>query len=303
MSDVLSQVLAYKQQKEAQNLADIQAIPQAVNTINAYQQQATKNRLDLLTNQISAAKSGLRVDPSTYNITPDESLISNSMQNLSIFDPTTGEISTQRIPKGQIRNTTTPEDVAAKETAKSFASYAGTKETAARAFDLRKEFQEYPQVKEYRTVKNQVDAMDSLLNNIDTDKSSALALDQGLITLFNKITDPNSVVRESEYERTPQNLSLVNRFSGSLEKLKNGGAGLTSEDRKALVFGAKVIADSRGKNYNDIYSRYKDLSNKFGVDPNLVLSGDQQHKSYIGENSNNSGSSQSVGKYKIVSVK
>lgn len=141
------------------------------------------------------------------------------------------------------------------------------------ASSLRTEFQSLPVVKDYQVIKNQVSSMDSLLEKVKVgDGQSALALDQGLITLFNKVSDPTSVVRESEYERTPKNLSLANRFSGAFQKLESGGAGLTQDDRDALVFGAKVIADSRGAEYDNIVSQYDDLSKKFGVDSSLVTS-------------------------------
>ena len=142
----------------------------------------------------------------------------------------------------------------------------------ARANLLRKEFIDRPEIKEFVTVRNKVNSMDALLTNIN-DKQSRLALDQGLITLFNKITDPNSVVRESEYERTPHNLSLANRFSGAIEKLQKGGAGLTNEDRESLVWGAKIIANEQGKMFNERLSQYSDIAQAYGVEPSLVTAG------------------------------
>lgn len=162
------------------------------------------------------------------------------------------------------------------------------------SFDLRKEFQSIQQVKDYQTIKNQVSSMDALIKNL-SDKNNRLALDQGLITLFNKITDPQSVVRESEYERTPSNLALANRFSGAFEKLVKGGAGLTNDDRKALVFGAKIIADSRGNEYNQLVDNYEGLAKEFGVKPSNVTSGLGRHKPFLQKDINSSG-------FKIVSV-
>lgn len=138
-------------------------------------------------------------------------------------------------------------------------------------FELRKEFINRPEVKEYQTIKTQVSSMDSLLGSaLNGDEKSKLALDQGLITMFNKLTDPNSVVRESEYERTPANLSLMNRVSGSFKKLKEGGAGLTNEDRKTLVKGAKVIFNARGKVFSDVQKEYERLASDYNFDPKKV---------------------------------
>ena len=143
-----------------------------------------------------------------------------------------------------------------------------------RAFKLRNEFQALPLVKEYQVVRSKVTSMDALMEGVKKgDEQSKLALDQGLITLFNKITDPESVVRESEYERTGKNLSLINRFKGAFQKLKIGGAGLTDEDRDALVFGAKLMANARTKQYNKLKSNYDSLSNSFGAEADLVTGG------------------------------
>ncbi|HEB13531.1 MAG TPA: hypothetical protein ENI13_00970 [candidate division CPR3 bacterium] len=62
-----------------------------------------------------------------------------------------------------------------------------------------------------------------------------VAVDQAIISSFNKITDPASVVRESEYARTAEDLALLNRLKGKIEKLLKGGAGLTQDDRDAIV--------------------------------------------------------------------
>lgn len=142
----------------------------------------------------------------------------------------------------------------------------------------RTEFINRPEVKEYTTINTQVKSMDALLKNaLSGDMNNVVALDQALITMYNKLTDPQSVVRESEYARTPQNLPIVNRISGAIEKLKKGGAGLTNDDRQALVQGAKVIAEERGKTFNTTLERYNNLANKYGIDPELITGGFQPH--------------------------
>lgn len=129
--------------------------------------------------------------------------------------------------------------------------------------DLRKEFIGLPEVKDYITVNTAVRSMDALLNRaIQGDQKNVVALDQALVTLYNKMTDPTSVVRESEYARTPENLPIVNRISGAITKLEQGGAGLTNDDREALVTGAKIIANERGGVFNErrgLYDRQAQL--------------------------------------------
>lgn len=84
-----------------------------------------------------------------------------------------------------------------------------------------------------------------------------VAIDQALINLYNKVTDPESVVRESEYKRTGENLPLINKFLGAFEKVKRGGAGLTDEDRKALVDMTKRLYEVSEKRYNARLDEYR----------------------------------------------
>ena len=124
--------------------------------------------------------------------------------------------------------------------------------------------------------------MDALLKKaLSGDIKNKVALDQALISLFNKLTDPTSVVRESEYARTPENIPTVNRIIGALQKLSRGGAGLTDEDRKALVTGAKIIGNERGKIYNQTRQEYEDMSNEYGLDTKLTMRGMKPHEVYL----------------------
>jgi hypothetical protein len=158
----------------------------------------------------------------------------------------------------------------------------------AESTKVREEFLNRPEVKEFVSINTNVRAIDRLVSESGAIKNK-VALDQALITMFNKLTDPNSVVRESEYARTPENLPLVNRFSGALQKLQKGGAGLTDDDRRTLVWGARVIANERGRTYNETYQGYVDLANQYGIEESLITRGLSQHKEYpldIGKSDN-----------------
>lgn len=50
---------------------------------------------------------------------------------------------------------------------------------------------------------------------------------QAIITSFNKILDPTSVVRESEYDRTAAGQSLLAQLQGKYDNIVSGGAGVT----------------------------------------------------------------------------
>lgn len=113
---------------------------------------------------------------------------------------------------------------------------SGTHERADRQFavTLRKEFNALPEVKEYNETMPKIKSMQSAFEASKKTKNF-VAIDQALITLYNKLTDPTSVVRESEYARTAQNIPLINQIRGKAEKVLRGGAGLTGEERKALM--------------------------------------------------------------------
>ena len=151
----------------------------------------------------------------------------------------------------------------------------------ANSTKLRQEFINRPEVKDYIIVSTNVKAMDSLLKKSRSgDIKNNVALDQGLITMYNKLTDPQSVVRESEYARTPGNLPFVNQFQGAFQKLQQGGAGLTLKDREALVQGAKIIVNERGGQYQTSLNDYKGLAAEYGLDEKLITRDMKDYKPY-----------------------
>jgi hypothetical protein len=153
------------------------------------------------------------------------------------------------------------------------ANAKGEKDKFARSTTLRKEFNSRPEVRDWVAVSTNIDAMESSLQNVLSGNVKNLsALDQGLITMYNKLTDPTSVVRESEFARTPENVPIVNRVMGAIHKIKSGGAGMENADREALVIGAKIIANERGKTFQDTKEQYSVIAGHYGIDPNLVTS-------------------------------
>lgn len=71
---VLDTVLAYKQQKDAQQNADLTAIGPALTAFNTAKQASHKSLLEDLTVKIAGAKEGLAVDTNTGILTPDATL-------------------------------------------------------------------------------------------------------------------------------------------------------------------------------------------------------------------------------------
>jgi len=113
----------------------------------------------------------------------------------------------------------------------------------------------------------------AFLTSTDKDVTSRIASDQALAVMIQKMLDPASVVRESEYDRTPQGAAIMNRLASILPQLQKGGLQLQDSDRKAIVDMAKQLLDAGGEVYNQHYNRYADLANEVGVDGNKVFGG------------------------------
>lgn len=73
------------------------------------------------------------------------------------------------------------------------------------------------------------------------------AASQGVLVAFQKLLDPTSVVRESEYARSGQGLSLISRLEGQYSQLKQGGAGIKASDLREF----KDTAETFLRGYED----------------------------------------------------
>jgi hypothetical protein len=95
---------------------------------------------------------------------------------------------------------------------------------------------------------------------------------QAIITSFNKILDPSSVVRESEYDRTAEGQSLINRLQGKYDNIIKGGAGVSLATLKE----AKEIADQyiKGakKSIDAQNQRAQSMAKEFGLNEDFVTS-------------------------------
>ena len=138
------------------------------------------------------------------------------------------------------------------------------------AATMRKEFNARPEIKEYNLIQPKIVSMEKALAESKR-TGKFIATDQALITLFNKLTDPSSVVRESEYARMAVNMPLVNAIAGKAYKVLNGGAGLTSAERTQIVDMAKLMKQA----YQDVFdltaTEYEGYAKDSGLNPELVI--------------------------------
>lgn len=300
---VLETVLKYKQQKDAEATADISLTPQIASLYQQGRQQQFDNQIKSLTAQAQIARAGYKIGPNGQ-LVMDESLAS-SKPVFTIDDQgnlvQSGSVAKNAVVKQLPQSVNQiAEKAKARTEATGQAQFDSRGSQLDRASKLRSEIITNPTIKDFNEISSKVNALDALLSKAEKgDNASLGTIDQGLVTLYNKITDPQSVVRESEYARTPEGGSLISRFEGNIQKLQKGGAGLTPELRKQLVSDAKSIADGIGQNYNSILSGYEDLAGQYKVDSKLVLGSLKKHEGFSKKES--IGATASGNKFKKVS--
>ena len=111
-------------------------------------------------------------------------------------------------------------------------------------------------------------------------KAGSLAsADQAMVTLFNKMLDPGSVVREGEYDRSAQGQALLERAQAYVDKIQQGGAGITDEARADMVDIARQLYSQALKGYairkenmversTALGSKREDVEKLYGKEPN-----------------------------------
>jgi len=136
---------------------------------------------------------------------------------------------------------------------------------------LRKEFDALPEVKTFIEVDRNYNMMDQAVKDIkkqagDSGKpwASYSYADQALITTFNKMLDPTSVVRESEYARTSEDQAWLSRLKSGWDAIYSGGK-LNEPERKAIFRMAKNFRDASKEKYDVQDKFYKGLFKDYGL--------------------------------------
>lgn len=94
---------------------------------------------------------------------------------------------------------------------------------------------------------------------------------QGVLVTFQKILDPSSVVRESEYARSAAGISMLGRIEGYMDRLKAGGAGVPDAELAGMVETARqFLSDMQGFN-NGQRKRIEAQAKKYSIDPALIF--------------------------------
>lgn len=104
------------------------------------------------------------------------------------------------------------------------------------------------------------------------DKSKATA-DQALITTYNKMLDPGSVVREGEYARTEQGQAYIAQAEAYYNHLTQGGAKISDSDRRDMVNVAKKLLESSSGQYQAAADEYSATLSQYGQKPEDFIPG------------------------------
>lgn len=155
---------------------------------------------------------------------------------------------------GQIRQAVTlpPQtnvNVDARERQRTFENEAGA----------RKEFNDLPEVKNYKTV---IPIVNSARNAPDTP-----AGDLDLIYAVGKVLDPNSVVREGEMALVIKSGSPLQRFQGTVNYITSGRGRLPPEQRAQLMNMLNGRVQGLEEGYNAARSTYEPMVQRSGLNP------------------------------------
>ena len=94
---------------------------------------------------------------------------------------------------------------------------------------------------------------------------------QAVLVTFQKILDPTSVVRESEYARSAEGISLLGRIEGYADKLGRGGAGVPDDELAAMVETARQMLAGMDGYAKTQRSRIDAMSKEYGIKPELIF--------------------------------
>jgi hypothetical protein len=145
---------------------------------------------------------------------------------------------------------------------------AGARFQAERS--LRKDWNALSQ--NWRTMKNQVDLMETGVKAAERGDMAAGA--QAILVTFQKILDPTSVVRESEYARSASGMSALNMVKGFVDRVQRGGVGVTLPELKKFHQLGLEMVKSAASQLPYIKKQYEDTAIEYGLDPARVIAED-----------------------------
>jgi hypothetical protein len=94
---------------------------------------------------------------------------------------------------------------------------------------------------------------------------------QAVLVTFQKILDPPSVVRESEYARSAQGISFLGRIEGHFDRLRAGGAGVPADELEAMVVTARQFLKGMEGYNTGVRDRITRAAKGYDLDPAFIF--------------------------------
>lgn len=120
-----------------------------------------------------------------------------------------------------------------------------------------------------REIARQANIMQTAYNSFTSGGDKNIST-QAIITTFNKILDPTSVVRESEFDRTAAGQALLQKIQGKYENIVQGGNGVTPDTLKAAVDLANEYLQAAQSSLVAENQRSEAMATQFGLNPDFV---------------------------------
>jgi hypothetical protein len=115
------------------------------------------------------------------------------------------------------------------------------------------------------TVQQQFNMMKSSLEAVKQGQMAPGS--QGVLVTFQKILDPTSVVRESEYARSAAGISALSRLQGLWDKIQIGGAGVPVADLQQFVDLADQFVKNQAQAASGTKEQIDNIAKQYGLDP------------------------------------
>jgi hypothetical protein len=132
---------------------------------------------------------------------------------------------------------------------------------------LRKEFDDLPEVKNYKAAKTAYKSLE------DAAKRNTTASDINIVYGIAKLYDPTSVVREGEYATVANSPNIPEKIKGFAQYLSNGGR-LTPQTKDDILAEAKSRIGAYENEYLPQRKNYESIAKNSGADPKLVFPSD-----------------------------
>lgn len=142
------------------------------------------------------------------------------------------------------------------------------------AFDRADKFAADPTVKSNAEIKRQYSIMESALASMEDNLKAGKSIstqDQTIVTTFNKILDPGSVVREGEFARTAEGQSLLSRLQGKLQQVVQGGSGSTPDVLREAAMMAREFVTRSNQSFQKKVESEVQKARIAKLDPRLIV--------------------------------